>query len=103
MKTVTLYVCSKQYPLPELRTVANAIPVNCEIIPTVTQINFELESGFRIKLFDATDAQIKLAWNNLQHILAVKCAFVEAQPAYTGCIKNWPGVFRNSLCIASNI
>jgi len=101
MRTVILYVCSKATAPPE--AILEIVPTNCEITATLTKLQTHPEAGFRIKLFDISDSQLQFLWAKLRKLLGLDCAYVEAPPEYLGCIKNWPGLFRPSLCVGSNL
>ena len=52
-----------------------------------------------LKFFDINDDQFKNeVWIKLKEKLGLVCAFVSKKGDYSGCVLNWPNVFRHSLC-----
>jgi hypothetical protein len=57
-----------------------------------------VEKGFYIKIFNLNPIVFKeKVWDILKLVLSMSCAFVECEE-YKGCVLNWPGVFRDSMC-----
>jgi len=74
-----------------ISTNVSAVPYEC--------INFALEHGFHLKLFNIDEVNFKKKiWNILQPMLKLKCAYVRHDNKYMGCVLNWPDVFVKSQC-----
>lgn len=77
--------------------------VECQIyenISTIVENGIgKVEYGYKISLFNIDSLLFKkLVWDPLVSNFGIICAHVKYNDIYTGCVLNWPGVFRNSLC-----
>ena len=72
---------------------------DCQITRTTSIVNSKEEHGVIIKFFKTNQNEIKKIWEKLKKCFNLKCAFVQHDSYYMGCILNWPGVFSKNNCI----
>ena len=99
LNQVTLFVssptCSQLGPLD---IVAMFPRLRCQVQATANRSRVGAEMGFEISFFDVLRPEVLQAWEFLRRRLALTCAYCRTADDYRGCILNWPGVTRPSLC-----
>lgn len=108
---IELYISSKiEISSKEIINILSKKGVECLILENYSSCHkkctkstlkpdLTVEKGFILKIFNISPLLFKVrVWNVLQPLLNLECAFVVCPDIYTGCIQNWPYVFRDSAC-----
>ena len=102
--SLTLYISSYKCQFISKKELFDLVKkFECQIYKTINNVltnnKFVQECGFCLKFFNINDDQFKNeVWIKLKEKLGLVCAFVSKKGDYSGCVLNWPNVFRHSLC-----
>lgn len=101
--SITLYISSKECDTATEEYVVNFLDVTSQVYKTYNKVKYgkymSIESGFCIKIFDIDNITFKeMVWKPLKKRFNLKCAYVKKEDDYRGCILNWPGLFRPTIC-----
>lgn len=100
---ITLYVSSRECDNVTEQYIVDFLDVVSQVYKTHNKVdcrgNLVKETGFCIKVFKVENSVFKeKVWEPLKKRLGLQCAYIKKKGEYTGCILNWPDVFRPSLC-----
>ena len=101
--SIVLYISSAKCKHVNPDTLLNTIPYMCQLHKTYSNvlINNKIvqEVGYCIQIFEIDNAAFKKKiWKPLKNLLNLTCAYVKKEGEYMGCILNWPGLFRPTIC-----
>lgn len=78
--------------------------ISCQLTKTISSVpdkkgEFRMENGYHILIFEIDGLRFKKdIWTSLEKKLELRCAYVQYNNEYMGCVRNWPGVFVKSKC-----
>lgn len=93
-KTLASWIC-EQNVSAEVHPLHSSVPCGGNGLRRV-------ESGVRVVLFGVTPRMVRdRIWPALRERYDLQCGYIRIGHQYCGCVLNWPGVFRPSLCPTS--
>jgi hypothetical protein len=100
-----IFISSSKCEQYNIKNLLKLFNLSCQIYKTVSSNpssssssdKYCIEDGYCIIFFEITQERVKVVWYTIQRELNTKCAFVVSDQ-YKGCILNWPGIFRSSVC-----
>lgn len=91
-----LHISSTTYVAPG--EIGKTVCHDCSVTYVSSIVKGRLEHGYQIQIYDIRDSDIQDMWRKLTSTYNLNCAFVNRPNEYMGCIKNWPNMFRESMC-----
>ena len=106
---IILNICSPiNISIRDLTQIFVQKQIKCQITKTTSSVpdqngTYQIENGYRLLIFDVDGITFRdQIWYEIKARLKLRCAFVQYQNDYMGCIMNWPGVFTESRCHSCN-